>query len=434
MDTKSDRTENTALFESGKPRLYHIITYGCQMNTADSEEMAQPLIDRGFVATADPQKADVILMNTCTVRDQAEHRAQSNLGRLKGWKAEDPNRLLIVAGCAASLWGKSIQKRYPYIDLVAPATQIEKFPELVAEALKGRWDGVAENNLAFDTEQHPDDVSASPRPPRPASDLFGSAHTAYITIMRGCNYSCSYCIVPQVRGREVYRAMPEILDEIREKVARGQTEVMLLGQTVNSYHYRTDTETRGHGDAAKHQDALSASPLPRVPASVIDFSDLLRAVNAVPGVEKIRFMSPHPRHMRDHVIEAMRECEKVCRHIHLPVQSGSDRLLSEMKRLYTRSAYIDIIQKLRKAMPGLMITTDLIVGYPGETEADFQASLALMNEVRFEGLFAFKFSPRPETVAGNIPDDVPAEVKEDRLQQVLALNKKIQHQGKVVTR
>lgn len=382
------------------------------MNTADSEEMAQPLIDRGFVATADPQKADVILMNTCTVRDQAEHRAQSNLGRLKGWKAEDPNRLLIVAGCAASLWGDSIKKRYPYIDLVAPATQIEKFPELVAEAMKDRWNGLAENRLASDTEtrRHGDtgiqqnSFSASPRPPVTASgDLFGDSQTAYITIMRGCNYSCSYCIVPQVRGREVYRPLPEILAEIKDKTAQGYKEVMLLGQTVNSYYYRI-----GGTD-------------------LVDFADLLRAVNALEGVEAIRFMSPHPKHMRDRVIAAMRDCEKVCRHIHLPVQSGSDRLLAEMKRLYTREAYIAIVNKLRAAMPGMMITTDLIVGYPGETEADFQDSLSLMKEVRFDGLFAFKFSPRPDTVAGNQPDDVPDSVKEERLQQVLALNKKIQH-------
>jgi tRNA-2-methylthio-N6-dimethylallyladenosine synthase len=374
---------------------YHLITYGCQMNTADSEEMAQPLIERGFTATADPRQADIILMNTCTVRDQAEHRAQSNLGRLREWKAADPNRLLIVAGCAASLWGESIKKRYPYIDFVAPATQIEKFPELIAQALKGRWDFDAETRAGF-----PVPGALAPRF-SDSSQLFGDASTAYVTIMRGCNYTCSYCIVPQVRGREVYRKPDEILSEIRDKVEQGFREVMLLGQTVNSYYSRS--------------------------AAVLDFADLLRAVDAIDGVERIRFMSPHPRHMRDRVIEAMAASSKVCRHIHLPVQSGSTPLLARMNRLYTREDYLAIVRKLRRAMPGLLITTDLIVGYPGETEADFQASLSLMEAVSFDGLFAFKFSPRPGTPAGAERDDVPNAVKEARLQAVLARNKQIQH-------
>ena len=386
---------------------YHLITYGCQMNTADSEEMAQPLIDRGFVATADPQKADVILMNTCTVRDQAEHRAQSNLGRLKGWKAEDPNRLLIVAGCAASLWGDSIKKRYPYIDLVTPATQIEKFPELVAEALKDRWNWKKETTENFGDKGAKGGNGSIITPTTfttPSNDLFGDVQTAYITIMRGCNYSCSYCIVPQVRGREVYRAPEDILSEIRNKVAQGFREVMLLGQTVNSFHARIDDKP-------------------------YDFADLLGAVNAIEGVERIRFMSPHPKYMRERAINAMRDSEKVCRHIHLPVQSGSDRMLQAMNRLYTREDYIAIVNKLRTAMPGILITTDLIVGYPGETEADFESSLSLMRDVAFDGLFAFKFSPRPGTPGGEIPDDVPDDLKETRLQQVLALNKNIQKQN-----
>jgi tRNA-2-methylthio-N6-dimethylallyladenosine synthase len=414
-----------------------LLTYGCQMNTADSEEMARPLEARGFLPTADLQRADIVLMNTCTVREQAEHRAQSNLGRLRGWKAADPNRVLIVAGCAASRWGDSIKKRYPYIDLVAPATKIEQFPELVEQVLKERWNWQGENEQTFadnwmtrwldnwKTPNQPVNQSSSHH----STNLFGDSQTAYITIMRGCNYSCSYCIVPQVRGREKYRPLPEILAEVEAKAAQGKTEVMLLGQTVNSYYWKTDTGTRGHGDTGTHQEDISASPLHRVPASgVFDFADLLRAVDAVNGVERIRFMSPHPRHMRDRVIEAMRASAKVCRHIHLPVQSGSSRLLASMNRLYTREEYLAIIQKLRRAMPGLMITTDLIVGFPGETEADFEASLSLMELVAFDGLFAFKFSPRPGTAAAEEPDDVPANAKEARLQQVLALNKHIQRQ------
>jgi tRNA-2-methylthio-N6-dimethylallyladenosine synthase len=370
---------------------YHLITYGCQMNVADSQEMAQPLIERGFVATADPNAADVILMNTCTVRDQAEHRAQSNLGRLREWKAANPERVLIVAGCAASRWGDSIQKRYPFIDLVSPATQIEQFPEVVAQVLKDRWNGQRETTENFE-------IVKADSPVIKPDALFGDDQTAYVTIMRGCNYSCSYCIVPQVRGREVYRPLDQILSDIETKTAQGLTEVMLLGQTVNSYHYRA-------GD------------------TVYDFADLLRAVDALPGVERIRFMSPHPRHMRDEVIEAMRACPKVCRHIHLPVQSGSDRLLAEMKRLYTAAEYSAIVNKLRAAMPGILVTTDVIVGYPGETDEDLQATLQLMRQIRFDGLFAFKFSPRPGTAASALVDDVAADLKEARLQTVLALNR-----------
>ncbi len=199
--------------------------------------------------------------------------------------------------------------------------------------------------------------------------LFGDTATAYVTIMRGCNYSCSYCIVPQVRGREVYRPMAQILSEIREKASSGYKEVMLLGQTVNSYHDRIDDKPR-------------------------DFADLLRAVNEIPGLERIRFMSPHPRHMRDSVIEAMRDSNKVAKHIHLPVQSGSNRMLAAMKRLYTREEYAAIARKLRTAIPGILMTTDIIVGAPGETRDDFEETLSLLREIRFNGLFAFKYSPR----------------------------------------
>jgi tRNA-2-methylthio-N6-dimethylallyladenosine synthase len=393
---------------------YHLITYGCQMNTADSEEMAQPLQDHGFLATSKLHDAAIVLMNTCTVREQAEHRADSNIGRLRLWKERDPNRILIIAGCAASRWGESIKTKYPFIDLVSPATRIEEFPEAVAKVLKERWNWSEETAANFNYErgsegaserENPADSFNSANPSllhsfapslTPAPFLFGSDATAYITIMRGCNLNCSYCIVPQVRGREKYRPMTEILAEIRAKATAGYQEVMLLGQTVNSYHYRSGTS--------------------------IDFADLLRAVNSIDGVERIRFMSPHPRHMKDRVIQAMVECSKAARHIHLPVQSGSDRLLAAMKRLYTRSEYLAIVDKLRGAIPALLLTTDIIVGYPGETDADFEETLSLLRQVRFDGLFAFKYSPRPGTTSAEEPDDVPDALKEERLQSVLALN------------
>ena len=372
------------------------------MNTADSEEMAQPLKERGFIATGDIEQADVILMNTCTVRDQAEHRADSNIGRLRLWKDLKPNRILIVAGCAASRWGDSIQRKYPFIDLVSPATQMEQFPEAVATVLKERWNWNAETMAAFGSEQANKRTSEPENSHMPlltgslAPTFFGNQATAYVTIMRGCNLNCSYCIVPQVRGREKYRPLPDILKEIRTKVSDGYREVMLLGQTVNSYYYRDD--------------------------HVVDFADLLNAVDAIEGIERIRFMSPHPKHMRERVIAAIKECTKVARHVHLPVQSGSDRLLERMKRLYTRDEYLATVQKLRSAVPGIALTTDLIVGYPGETDEDFQSSLSLVNTIRFNGLFAFKYSSRPGTDSASEPDDVPDAVKEERLQKVLALN------------
>jgi tRNA-2-methylthio-N6-dimethylallyladenosine synthase len=377
---------------------YHLITYGCQMNTADSAEMAQPLQSRGFTATGDASQADIILMNTCTVRDQAEHRADSNLGRLREWKAANPERILIVAGCAASRWGESIKKKYPFIDMVSPATKIEEFPEAVKSVLRDRWDGLKETTLAEPAALDPEFRRES------TNNWFGDENTAYVTIMRGCNYSCSYCIVPSVRGREKYRAMPDILAEITQRAGQGHREVMLLGQTVNSYYYRMR-----RGDAASDV--------------VYDFSDLLRAVQAIPGVDAIRFMSPHPRHMKQKVIAAMAESPKVCRHLHLPVQSGSDAVLTRMKRLYTQSEYLDILKQLRAAMPEIKITTDVIVGYPGETDADFAETVALFQKAAFDGVFAFKYSPRPGTVSADSPDDVPNEIKESRLQSILALSR-----------
>ena len=372
---------------------YHLITYGCQMNTADSQEMSQPLKDRGLIPTQEIGQADVVIMNTCTVREHAEHKAISNLGRLRTWKQKNPDRILVVAGCAASLWGESLKKKYPYVDLVSPATQIENFPDAIAKVLKERWNCVVESKTAFGALNDVQDLER--RSDSGTTFLFGGENTAYVTIMRGCNLNCSYCIVPQVRGREKYRPLPEILGEIHQRVKEGYKEVMLLGQTVNSYFYRSADST------------------------VIDFADLLRAVHAIEGVESIRFMSPHPKHMRSRVIEAITECSKVARHVHLPVQSGSNRLLARMKRLYTREEYISIVHQLRSAVPGMAITTDIIVGFPGETTADFEETLSLLDELRFSSLFAFKYSPRPGTASAKETDDVPDPLKEERLQNVL---------------
>ncbi|MGQ0643989.1 MAG: tRNA (N6-isopentenyl adenosine(37)-C2)-methylthiotransferase MiaB [Elusimicrobiota bacterium] len=356
----------------------HVETFGCQMNTADSEEMGRHLAGRGLSPAASAEEADWILVNTCTVRDHAEHKALSYLGRLKEWKAGRPGRRLVVAGCAAERLKATLRSRFPHVDLVVGAVSIAEFPKLISENFPEAPAALAEYRDAWSSEH---DYALWP----------AAGPTAYVTIMRGCNYSCSYCVVPQVRGREIYRPVESVLAEVRSKAETGRSEVMLLGQTVNSYR----------------------------PAGAADFADLLRAVDQVPGVRRQRFMGPHPIYMTDRVVRAMAECPSVCPHLHLPVQSGSSEILKRMRRNYTRGGYLDRVAALRAAVPGIAVTTDIIVGFPGETEADFQETLSLIGEADFEGAYGFKYSPRPGTEAAGLPDDVPREVKEERLARVL---------------
>lgn len=388
---------------------YHLITYGCQMNVADSAEMGRHLERQGISQTAKLEEARVVVVNTCTVRQQAENRAMSQIGRLRDWKTQDPRRILIVAGCAATRLQHTLKQRFPHVDLITPATKIDRFPELVGKILQDRWSFLAERDEAFEGKtrttypEHRSEKAVqrgeqalqepSKAPPKPDASA-----TAYVTIMRGCNYHCSYCIVPSVRGREVYRPLADILSEISTRVREGAKEVLLLGQTVNSYK------------------------------AEVDFAGLLHAVDQINGLHRIRFMSPHPRHMRERVIQAMAECRKVCEHLHLPVQSGSDRILQLMQRYYTVDHYLQAVRKLREAISELALTTDIIVGYPTETEDEFRATLELIETVGFDDLFVFKYSPRPGTESAKVPDDVPRSVKEERLQRVLALARRLTHE------
>jgi len=350
------------------------------MNFSDSEEMGRHFNERGFQNTDTLGQADAVLVNTCTVRDLAEHKASSYLGRLKDWKAEHPEKLIVVTGCAAERAKKEFKHRFPFIDLIVGAKDIERFPQELDDLLK-----------KFTTEERglfPKELETS-----------SSKTIRYVTIMRGCNYNCTYCIVPSVRGREIYIPVNKIINDVENRVAEGAKEIWLLGQTVNSY---------------KPQDP---------PHAGFDFADLLREVNRVPGVERIRFMSPHPFYLTPKLILAMAECEKVCEHMHLPVQSGSDAVLKKMRRNYTRKSYLEGVRDLRKAIPGISITTDLIVGFPGETEKDFKETLSLVNEVGFDSAYCFKYSPRPGTKsATDYPDDVSKEVKEDRLARLLEMS------------
>src|SRR5215831_13310277 len=297
---------------------FYVRTYGCQMNVADSNEMGRHLKAKGLEETQDPDEASVILVNTCTVRQHAEDRAFSEIGRLKRWKARRPGRKVVVTGCAAERTKEYLEDRFPFVDLVIGAKSIEDFGQM-AERLLDRQETDEELDYAI---RATDDKVAS-----------------FVTVMRGCNYSCTYCIVPYVRGREIYHSMDQILGETRDRVKEGAREITLLGQTVNSYRHR---EFR--------------------------FAHLLQAVAGVPGVERVRYISPHPYYMTDSVIETMATVPQVCESLHLPVQSGSNTMLKAMARNYTREQYLTLVARMRKAMPEMTLSTDIIVGFPGETE------------------------------------------------------------------
>jgi tRNA-2-methylthio-N6-dimethylallyladenosine synthase len=349
---------------------FYVRTYGCQMNVADSNEMGRHLKARGLVETQDPDEASVFLVNTCTVRQHAEDRAFSEIGRLRKWKARRPGRKIVVTGCAAERTKEYLEDRFPFVDLVVGAKSIEDFDQMAHRLLDRRE---TDEELDYAVPSMDDRVSA------------------FVTVMRGCNYSCTYCIVPSVRGREIYHSMDQILAETRDRVREGAREITLLGQTVNSYR---------HGEYR--------------------FADLLQAVAGVDGVGRVRFMSPHPYYMTDRVIETMAGVPEVCEGLHLPVQSGSNTMLKAMARNYTREQYVSLIQKIRQAMPGMALSTDIIVGFPGETEDDFRQTLSMIEEVQFDWGFIFKYSGREGTPAANL-EGYPEELIEERHRRCLEL-------------
>lgn len=323
-----------------------IQTYGCQMNVADSDEMFTHLAARGAEYTDKLDEADIVLVNTCTVRDHAEHRAVSFLGRLAAWKQERPHRVIIFAGCAAERLGAEIQKKYPFLDILSGAKDIEHFSDrLDASGLFAAHGRAGE---------------------APAPGL-----TGYVTIMRGCDFACSYCIVPSVRGPVKCLPAENILKEAAQKAAAGAKEIMLLGQTVNAY-----------------QDGQTS------------FADLLNRVSEVPGVERVRFTSPHPIYFTPAFLEAVKNNPKIARNVHLPVQSGSTKVLQEMKRGYTREIFLDKVRALKAC--GFTISTDIIVGFPTETEEDFRQTLSLVDEAEFFAAYCFKYSPRRGTPAAQM--------------------------------
>ena len=357
------------------PRIY-LETYGCQMNVADSELVFGVLDREGYVRTDDPAQADVLLVNTCAVRDHAEQRVLGRMGELKRYKR--PGGVLGVIGCMAQRLGPKLLERVPQVDLVIGPDGYRGLPELIARARTGSRTA----DVEFRSWEHYEDV-----PP-----ARGPAASAFVTVQRGCDYRCTFCVVPMTRGPERSRTLEDVVGEVTRLVATGTTEVTLLGQTVNSYHDGTH-----------------------------DFADLLRAVGAVAGVRRLRFTSPYPTDFTDRVLAAMGETPAVCEHVHLPVQSGSTRVLKRMLRRYTRERYLDVVEALRTAVPGIALSTDIIVGFPGETEAEFAETLSLVAQVGFDDAYTFKYSVREGTPAVKLKDHVPDEVAGARLERLIAL-------------
>lgn len=370
-----------------------IKTYGCQMNERDSEAVAARFLARGFTLAASEATADVVLLNTCSVRDAAEQKALGKMGALAAeMRRHRPGVVLGYLGCMAQSRGAALLEQTPGVRLVLGTQKIHRAPELVEELLAGRRTTVcevdAEPGSANQIREH---VLEAPGRPR--------AVTAFVSIMQGCNQHCTFCIVPQTRGAERSRPIEDIVAECRELAARGVREVTLLGQIVTSYGRRLLPPREGR------------SP----------FVQLLEAVHAVEGLERIRFTSPHPKGYGEDLVDAYARLPKLCPGAHLPAQSGSDRILKLMRRGYTRARFLEIVARLRAARPDIGITTDLIVGFPGETEADFEQTLELVREADFAGAFVFKFSPRRDTPAAAMPGQVPREVIEERHARLLAL-------------
>lgn len=358
-------------------RTVFVETYGCQMNVSDSELMLGRLAAEGYREVAVPGEADVILLNTCAIRDHAEQRVLGRLGELKGLMR--PGAVVGVTGCMAQRMGPALLERARHVSLVIGPDGYRALPALLERARTGE----RAMETSFDLEEHYGDVT-----PRRFDQV-----KAWIPVQRGCDYRCTYCIVPTTRGPERSRPLADVVREVERVAASGITEVVLLGQTVNSYH----DGPRG-------------------------FGDLLRAVGAVPGIRRVRFTSPHPNDFTGDVVQAMAGVPAVCEHVHLPMQSGSTSVLRRMLRRYTREGYLDCVRRLRDAIPGLAITADIIVGFPGETEADFAQTLSAVEAVGFDDAFTFRFSPREGTPATRLPaaDTVPDEVAAERLERLIA--------------
>ena len=373
-----------SLTDSVVTKKLYIKTFGCQMNEYDSDKMTAVLnASEPLEKTDDPAEADFILFNTCSVREKAQEKVFSDLGRVKHLKQKNPNLVIGVGGCVASQEGAAIVKRAPYVDVVFGPQTLHRLPALIQQK---RQSGLSQVDISFPEIEKFDHL--------PPARVEGP--TAFVSIMEGCSKYCSYCVVPYTRGEEVSRPLEDVLAEVASLTAHGVREVNLLGQNVNAYLGKTS-----EGDTA-------------------DFSLLLELVAALPGIERIRYTTSHPKEFTSRLIESYTKLPQLVSHLHLPLQAGSDRVLAAMKRGYTALEYKSIIRKLRAVRPNISLSTDIIVGFPGETEADFEKTMQLVEEIGFDQSYSFVYSKRPGTPAADLADDTPDEVKLARLQRLQA--------------
>jgi tRNA-2-methylthio-N6-dimethylallyladenosine synthase len=372
------------------PKRYFVTTFGCQMNAHDSERIKGLLEELGLGEATSAEEADVVVFNTCTIREKPDTKLAAYLGEALARKRADPERVIAVGGCYAEAQRERIFELYPGVDVAFGPGSIAHLGEWLGAGgigvARGRF-GVDERAFAAGLPHHRE---------RPFQ--------AWVQVSMGCNSVCSYCIVPAVRGREQSRRPGDIVAEVTRLVDEGVKEITLLGQNVNSWGRDLAPELR------------------------TEFGELLRACDAVGGIERIRFTSPHPKDFREPVIAAIAECDAVCEHVHLPLQSGSSRILKAMRRTYTRERYLDLVERMRDAIPDVAFGTDIIVGFPGETDEDFEQTLEVVDQVGFDSAFTFVYSPRQGTEAAAMPDQVPHEVKIERMERLVALTQRIAHE------
>ncbi|WP_160687012.1 tRNA (N6-isopentenyl adenosine(37)-C2)-methylthiotransferase MiaB [Clostridium sp. C2-6-12] len=371
--------------KGSEKKLFCISTFGCQMNEEDSEKLSGMLKRIGYERTENKEEASIIIFNTCCVRENAENKVYGNIGALKRQKKENPDLIIAICGCMMQQKGMAdaILEKYPYVDIIFGTHNSYKFPEYLNRV---KTEGVQIKEII---DKETEIVEGLPIDRK-------SDAKAFVTIMYGCNNFCTYCIVPYVRGRERSRKPEDIENEIRDLVAKGYKEVTLLGQNVNSYGKELEEE--------------------------ITFAQLLRRINEIDGLERIRFMTSHPKDLTLDVVYAIRDCDKICEQIHLPVQSGSNRILKEMNRHYTREQYIELAKTIRREIPDVTFSTDLIVGFPGETEEDFNETLELVKEIQYDAAFTYIYSRRNYTPADKMENQIPEEIKHDRFNRLLEIS------------
>jgi tRNA-2-methylthio-N6-dimethylallyladenosine synthase len=367
---------------------FYLETFGCQMNVVDSEQIVDLVQQLGYLRVGSPESADLIILNTCSIRARAERKVYGHLGRFKPLKQRRPGLILAVCGCVAQQEGEHMLEKVPYLDVVCGTHNVHRLGDMVRQAEERRARCAEVAFLEADQRRR---LFPERKP--------NAEVTRFVTVIQGCDNFCSYCIVPHVRGREVSRPAAEVLHEVRTLVAQGVREVTLIGQNVNSYG-------RKEGD-------------------LISFAALLKQVNAVEGLERIRFMTSHPRDLSDELVDCFGELDKLCKHIHLPVQAGGDAVLKAMRRGYTREQYLGRIARLRRVCPDIRVTSDVIVGFPGETESDFEQTMELLEEARFAEIYSFIYSARPGTSAADLADETPKAVKQERFDRMLALQEEI---------